>query len=197
MEIARPIAVREGILQILVRWIRSKDIERIQPATSAPRYVTSIHDKYMAGWIHSEMVNKGAVQCLADLTRDISVTRDVRLSIAQILSSLCAAPHTRAAVVEANCLNFLIGILHDHSDPSSEEVALYAGEAILQLAAGAITRASAFSGDDLEVLGDVSPDKRDSLVGYVLAALDGNVIGLQPSHRSFLYLAVILWKVAQ
>ena len=112
------------------------------------------------------MVNKGAVQCLADLTRDIAVTRGIRLEVAQILSSLCAAEHTRTAVVEANCINFLIGILYEHSDPSSEEVALFAGRAILQLAEGAITRASAFSGDDLEVRGSfVSPHKRDSLIG--------------------------------
>jgi hypothetical protein len=157
--------VREGILQILVSWISSKDIEKIRPAVSALRYVTSIDDKYMAGWIHSEMVNKGAVKCLADLTRDISVTRDIRLYVAQILSSLCAAPHTRAAIVEANCINFLIGILYEHSDPASEEIALFAGRAILQLAAGAITRASAFNGDDFEGSGYVTPNKRDALVG--------------------------------
>lgn len=165
VEIVRPIAVREGILHLLVSWIRSKDLEKIRPAASALRYVTSINDKYMAGWIHSEMVNKGAVQCLADLTRDIAVTRDIRLEIAQILSSLCAAPHTRAAVVEANCINFLIGVLYEHSDPSSEEVALFAGRAILQLAAGAITRASAFRDDDLEVFNSfVSSHKRDTLI---------------------------------
>ena len=167
VEIARPIAVRGGILQILVSWIRSKDREKIRPAASALRYLTSVKDKYMAGWIHSEMVNKGAVQGLADLTHDITVTHDVRLAIAQILSSLCAAPHTRAAVVEANSINFLIGILYDHNDPSTEEVALFAGSAILQLTAGAITRASAFCGGDLDGAGYVAPDKRDSLIEYV------------------------------
>ena len=48
VEVARPIAVREGILHLLVNWIRSKDLERIRPAASALRYVTSINDKYMA-----------------------------------------------------------------------------------------------------------------------------------------------------
>jgi hypothetical protein len=118
----------------------------------------------MAGWIHSEMVNKGAVESLADLTLDIALTRDVRLAIVQILSSLCAAPHTRAAVVESNCINFLIGVLHEHNDPTCKEVALHAGRAILQLVAGAITRASAFSGEDMRLLGCASPDKRDTLV---------------------------------
>jgi hypothetical protein len=168
VEIARPTAVREGILQILVSWIRSKDREKIRPAASALRYLTSVDDKYMAGWIHSEMVNKGAVKELANLTRDIWVTHDVRLAIAQILSSLCTAPHTRAAVVEANCINFLIGFLYEHSDASSEEVALFVGRAISQLAAGAITRSSALSGEDLDLVGFGSPDKQDSLVEYVL-----------------------------
>ena len=158
-------AVRKGCLQILVTWIRSTDRERIRSAVSALRYLTSVNDKYMAGWIHSEMINKGAVEGLAELTQDLSITHDVRLAIAQILSSLCAAPHTRAAVLEANCFQFLIGILYEHNiDPSSEELALFAGSAILQLAAGAIARASAFSQDDHEIIGLTSPDRRDSLI---------------------------------
>ena len=164
VEVARPIAVREGVLHILVCWIQYQDRDRIRTATSALRYITSIQDKYMAGWIHSEMINQGAVQCLADLTRDFSLTRDVRLSIAQILSSLCTASHTRAAVVETNCVNFLIGILYEHSDPSSSDVALFAGQAILQLAAGAISRASAFVGEDVEIFGSSPFDRRDSLI---------------------------------
>jgi hypothetical protein len=165
IETARPIAVREGVLQALICWIQSKDRDRTRSACSALRDITSVVDKYMAGWIHSEMVNQGAVQCLANLTQDFSLTREVRLSIAQILSSLCAAPHTRAAVVETNCINFLIGILYEHSDPSSSEVAVYAGQAILQLAAGAISRASAFIGDDVEPFGSTPIDRRDSLIG--------------------------------
>ena len=164
-EVARPIAVREGVLQALICWIQSNDRDRTRSACSALRDITSVVDKYMAGWIHSEMVNKGAVQCLANLTQDFSLTREVRLSIAQILSSLCAAPHTRAAVVETNCINFLIGILYEHNDPSSSEVAVYAGRAILQLAAGAISRAPAFVGDDVEPFGSTPIDRRDSLIG--------------------------------
>ena len=167
IEVAQPIAVREGVLQALICWIQSHDRDRTRSACSALRDITSVVDKYMAGWIHSEMVNQGAVQCLAHLTQDFSLTREVRLSIAQILSSLCAAPHTRAAVVETNCINFLIGILYEHNDPSSAEVAIYAGRAILQLAAGAISRASAFVGDDVEPFGSTPIDKRDSLIGYV------------------------------
>jgi hypothetical protein len=150
LDFARPIAVREGILHILVNWIGSNDREKIRSSVSSLLYLTSVSDKYLAGWIHSEMVNNRAVQGLADLTRDISVTYDVRLAIAKILSFLCAAPHTRAAVAEAKCIYFLIGILHDYSDPATEEAVSVAGIAIVQLAAGAITRVSSSTRDDLK-----------------------------------------------
>jgi hypothetical protein len=164
VEVARPIAVREGILRVLVDWIKSSDGEKIRPAVSALRYLTTITDKYMAGWIHSQMVNEGALQGILALTNDFSVGQDVKLAIAQILSALCVAPHTRAAVAEANCVNYLIGFLYDHSDQSSQEVALFAGRALMQLAAGAITRASVFGGNDMEMLDFIPADKRDALV---------------------------------
>ena len=164
VDVARPIAVREGLLPILVEWIKSKNREKVRPAVSALRYLTSIKDKYMAGWIHSQMVNEGALSEVVKLADDYNAGHDVRLAVAQILSSLCVAPHTRAAVVEAKCMYYLIGFLYDHADPASEEVALYAGRAITQLAAGAIMRASVFGGGDADILDFVSPDKRDSLV---------------------------------
>jgi hypothetical protein len=164
VEVARPIAVREGILRVLVDWIKSSDREKIRPAVSALRYLTTITDKYMAGWIHSQMVNEGALQGILALTDDYSVGQDVKLAIAQILSALCVAPHTRAAVAEANCINYLIGFLYEHSDQSSQEVALFAGTALTQLAAGAITRASVFGGNDMEMLDFIPPDKRDTIV---------------------------------
>lgn len=164
VDVARPIAVREGLLPILIEWIKSNDKDKVRPAVSALRYLTSIKDKYMAGWIHSQMVNEGALAEVIKLAENYNAGHDVRLAVAQILASLCVAPHTRAAVVEARCINYLIGFLYDHSDPASEEVALFAGHAITQLAAGAITRASVFGGGDTEILDFVSPDKRDSLV---------------------------------
>lgn len=179
VDVARPIAVREGLLPILVEWIKSKDKDKIGPAVSALRYLTSIKDKYMAGWIHSQMVNEGALSEVVELAGDYNAGHDVRLSVAQILSSLCVAPHTRAAVVEANCMSYLITFLFDHNDPASEEVALYAGRAITQLAAGAITRASVFGGGDPEILDFVSPDKRDSLVDVIVnSGALGSVIAI-------------------
>ena len=161
IEIARPIAVRERVLEVLVEWLETTDG---RAATLAMRDLTLIKENYMAGWIHSEMVNKGAVKALARLAHKPTVKHEVRLAIAQILSSLCAAPHTRAAVVEAKCLSFFIGFLHDISETSSEEVVLFSGSALMQLAAGAITRSIVLSGEEREIREAVSPDKSDTLV---------------------------------
>ena len=161
VEVARPIAVREGVLKILVDWIDRGDNGRNRLAAAySLRYLTSIKDKYMAGWIHSQMVNEGALPAIVRLTRDESLGPQVRLAIAQILASLCVAPHTRAAVVEAECIHFLVDILFEHV--TSQEVASYAAQALLQLAAGAITRASALGGDGVQSF--ATPDKRDKVV---------------------------------
>lgn len=156
VEIARPIAVREGILQTLVRWSESGDPEFIRTATLSLQCLTSVNDAYLAGWIHSEMVNKGAVKALANLTRTPNISHDVRLAIAQILASLCVAPHTRAAVVEANCIQFLVGFLYEPSEVSLRDVILSAGSALVHLARGAITRATILNDDEQDDENDIS-----------------------------------------
>jgi len=143
---ARPIAVREGLLAIFVEWIRSGVIDKVRPAASALRYLIAIQDKYMAGWIHSQVVNEGAVNEIVKLLNE-SVGQDVRLAVAEMLSYLCVAPHTRAAVVHANGVNYLVALLYEHSTPDSEDIVLFACTALLQLAAGAMTGASAECGD--------------------------------------------------
>jgi hypothetical protein len=160
VDVARPIAVREGLLRILVDWIRSKDIERVRPAASALRYLISIEDKYMAGWIHSQVVNEGAVNEIVKLLNE-SVGHDVRVAVAQMLSALCVAPHTRAAVVEARCVSYLVALLYEHNSPASEQMVQYAGSALLQLAAGAMCRASANS---LFLADSAAPDDQDSVI---------------------------------
>ena len=160
VDVARPIAVREGLLSILVDWIRSKDIERVRPAASALRYLISIEDKYMAGWIHSQVVNEGAVNEIVKLLNE-SVGYDVRVAVAQMLAALCVAPHTRAAVVEARCVSYLIALLYEHNSPASEQMVQYAGSALLQLAAGAMSRTSANS---LVLADSATPDDQDSVI---------------------------------
>jgi hypothetical protein len=156
VEVARPIAVREGILRTLVSWIKSKDPDKFRPAVSALRHLTLIKDSYMAGWIHSQIVvSEGILENIVKLVElmqdlDRGVGHDVQLAVAQILCCLCIAPHTRAAVAEANGIALLIQFLGEHNDPSSQEGAFFAGSALLQLASGAITRFAVFGDEAFE-----------------------------------------------
>lgn len=167
VDVARPVAVREGLLKVLVGWMKSKDREKVRPAATSLRDLTSTLDKYMAGWIHSQIVNEGALGEIVELV--VSYGHDVRLAVAQILSSLCVAPHTRAAVVEAQCIGYLIPLLWcEQSDPASQQVAYAAGSALLQLAAGAMTRGSVYDTDGGELDDAVSPDKRDMVISDIV-----------------------------
>lgn len=159
---ARPIAVREGLLTTLVEWIRSKQVEKIRPAASALRYLISIKDRYMAGWIHSQVVNEGAVSEIVKLLTE-SVGHDVRVAVAQMISALCVAPHTRAAVVEARCVSYLVALLYEHNAPASEDMVRYAASALLQLAAGAMVRATALSMNDVAI-DAASPDQQETVI---------------------------------
>ena len=175
VDVARPLAVREGLLKVLVGWMKSKDRDKVRPAATSLRDLTSTLDKYMAGWIHSQIVNEGALGEIVVLVVSSSYGHDVRLAVAQILSSLCIAPHTRAAVVEAQCIGYLIPLLWcEQSDPASQQVAYAAGSALLQLAAGAMTRASVYDADGGDLDDAVSPDKRDKVISDIV---NGGAIG--------------------
>jgi hypothetical protein len=148
IEWARPIAVREGLLATLVEWTRSKDVDKVRPAISALRYLVSVNDQYMAGWIHSQVVNEG---CVGEIVKRLneSVGHDTRVAVAQMLSALCVAPHTRAAVVEARCVGYLVALLYEHGTSESEGMVQFAASALLQLADGAMVRASGLSSNGL------------------------------------------------
>jgi hypothetical protein len=162
IDMARPIAVRKGLLKILVMWMRSQDREKIRCAAISVNELTSTLDNYMAGWIHSQIVNEGALREIVNLSKSAV---DVRLAVAEILRSLCVAPHTRAAVVEAKCIHCLIGLLYDFEDSSaSQKVAFAAGSALLQLVAGSMTRSSVLNSDNFEVDDSASVDKRDDVI---------------------------------
>ena len=160
---ARPIAVREGLLAIFVEWIRSGEIDKVRPAASALRYLIAIQDKYMAGWIHSQVVNEGAVNEIVKLLNE-SVGQDVRLAVAEMLSYLCVAPHTRAAVVQSNGVSYLVALLYEHSTPDSEDIVLFACTALLQLAAGAMTGADKDGFGDYDTMYSENPTQHSNVV---------------------------------
>lgn len=171
VDAARPLAVREGLIQVLVEWVKSKDPEKVRPAATSLRDLTSTSDKYMAGWIHSQTVDGGFLGEIVKLVECTEYGHDVRLAVAQILCSLCSAPHTRDAVVEAQCIKYLISLLwcDDSSDPSSKQVAYAAGSALLQLAAGAMTRAGYYDADAGGDCNDtLSTDPSDQVINDIV-----------------------------
>jgi hypothetical protein len=162
VDAARPIAVKEGLLTTLVDWTRSNDIDKVRPAVSALRYLVSINDQYMAGWIHSQVVNEGGIGEIVKLLNE-SVGHDTRVAVAQMLSALCIAPHTRAAVVEARCVGYLVAMLYEHGAPESEDMVHFAASALLQLAAGSMVRASSLSSNGME-LDATTIDRQDTVI---------------------------------
>ena len=69
----------------------------------------------------------------------------IRLAAAQILSGPIVAPHTRAEILEAKGMNYLVYLLGNSREAYTkweEPMALEAGNALLQLAAGAMMHAS-------------------------------------------------------
>ena len=170
----RPIVVREGLLRVLVDWIRSKDVDKVRPAASALRYLISIKDEYMAGWIHSQVVNEGSLEEIVKLLNE-SVGHDVRVAVSQMLSVLCVAPHTRAAVVEARCVTYLVALLYEHNAPAAEEMVHHACTALLQLAAGAVTRGSASTRNYMSIIDSATHDKQERVIKYVYAGKNSSL----------------------
>ena len=60
VEPARSIAVREGLLGVLVQWLKSAESDLVAPAAKAMRFLVTLDDSYMAGWIHTQIVNEDA-----------------------------------------------------------------------------------------------------------------------------------------
>lgn len=193
VEPARSIAVREGLLGVLVQWLNSGHNDLVFPAAKSIRFLATLDDSYMAGWIHSQIVNENARKfsgvgvsviiitwCLDQRLRfyftdiDLSMlpllilhfpTRpspnavpaivklttsdqaDVRLAVAEILASLSIAPHTRAAVIDNNGLDYLVQLLANYSTADGgwngqSPTTLAVGNALLQLASGAMANSN-------------------------------------------------------
>lgn len=164
MDMARPVAVREGFLKVLVIWLQSQDSEKVCAAALSVSELAATLDSYVAGWIHTLIVNEGVLSEIVQLSVSDKVVHDVRIAIAETLCSLCRAPHIRAAVVEAKCIHGLISFLYEFGDPSSQEVALAGGSALLQIVTGAMTRASVFNTDGFKLHESVFPDKQDDVI---------------------------------
>jgi hypothetical protein len=130
------ILVQDGVIEILVRWIKSKPDEFVSSALNALKKLTSSSNLYMVGWIHSQLIYEGAIPALIEISP--LFRREVRLSVAEILSNLTVAPLTRDAIVKAGGPTFLVHLLmneiqHIPNDSWDETLAVAAGTALLRL----------------------------------------------------------------
>jgi len=90
-------------------------------------------------------VNEDAIPAIVKLSG--SAQSDVRLAVAQILSSLSLAPHTRAAINKADGPSYLVQLLIHAmqdipNDTWDEHLALAAGNALLQLTAASMIQST-------------------------------------------------------
>ena len=144
VDVARSVSVREGLLSTIFEWLRSRNLFKMRPAAEALRHLISIEDQYVAGWIHSQLVNEGAVNEIVKLFNE-SISANVREAVAQMISVLCQTAQTRTAVVEARCVSYLVALLYEHNEPESENMVNYAASALLRLAGGGILQGEASS----------------------------------------------------
>lgn len=144
VDVARSVSVREGLLSTIIEWLRSRNLFKMRPAAEALRHLISIEDQYVAGWIHSQLVNEGAVNEIVKLFNE-SISANVREAVAQMISVLCQTAQTRTAVVEARCVSYLVALLYEHNEPESENMVNYAASALLRLAGGGILQGEASS----------------------------------------------------
>lgn len=136
VEYARPLALKEGVLQLLLQWLRSGDVELERPAANALKNLTLTKDGYLSGWVHSQLLFENALGRIVERLQ--SSDSGVRLAMAEIISSLTVAPHTRAGIIEARGVKYLVQVLGSVETQSSDDaLALAAGNALLCLAMSA------------------------------------------------------------
>lgn len=141
VESARPMAMKEGVLLLLLQWLTSGNLELERPAATSLRNLASTQDDYTAGWVHSQLLNENAlVHIVEQLQSDDS---GVRLCMAEIISSLTVSPRTRAGIIEARGVKYLVQLLGSVDVRARDEtLALAAGNALLRLALGGGTSES-------------------------------------------------------
>ncbi|KAL7550485.1 hypothetical protein ACHAWF_013717 [Thalassiosira exigua] len=138
VEYARPMAIKEGVMTLLLQWLRSGSLDLERPAANAIRNLALTPDNYTAGWVHSELLHANALVHIVKRLR--SSDSAVRLAMAEVILSLTVAPHTRAGIIDARGVKYLVRLLSSIDLQAQEEaLAVAAGNALLRLAVGTDT----------------------------------------------------------
>ncbi len=132
----RGLAMKEGVMNVLLKWMRSTDSRMEVIAATALRDLTVPESSsYTAGWVHSELLHDG--NAIADIVERLSAPNlEVRRCMAEIVSCLTCVPHTRAAIIDAQGIKRLGQVLatveRGRADDSVVNVAV--GNSLLNLA---------------------------------------------------------------
>ena len=128
------LAMNEGVMSILLKWLRSKDSKRQLIAANTLRDLIVSRHSYTAGWAHAELLNDG--KAIAEILERLLQATDLELKrcIAEIVSCLSSVPHTRAAIVEAQGFKCL-GLALANVETGYEDygIAVAVGKSLLNL----------------------------------------------------------------
>lgn len=132
----RGLAMKEGVMNILFKWMRSKDMNLELIAANALRDLTVLESSsYTAGWVHAELLHdKNAI---ADIIEGLSSPNlEVRRCMAEIVSCLIGVPHTRAAIIDAQGIKHLSQVLTtvEGGRVDDSAVCVAVGKSLLNLA---------------------------------------------------------------
>lgn len=132
----RGLAMKEGVMNVLLKWMRSNDLRMEVIAATALRDLTvPDSSSYTAGWVHAELLHDG--NAITDIVERLSAPNwEVRRCMAEIVSCLTGVPHTRAAIIDAQGIKRLGQVLatveRGCADDSVVNVAV--GNSLLNLA---------------------------------------------------------------
>lgn len=132
----RGLAMKEGVMNVLLKWMRSNDSRmEVIAATALKDLTVPESSSYTAGWVHAELLHDG--NAITDIVERLSAPNlEVRRCMAEIVSCLTGVPHTRAAIIDAQGIKRLGQVLatveRGRADDSVVNVAV--GNSLLNLA---------------------------------------------------------------
>ena len=136
VESCRGLVMKEGVLNILLKWMRSRDNKLELIAATALRDLTVSHSSYTAGWVHSELLHDG--NAIGDIVERLSAPNlEVKICMAEIVSCLSCVPHTRVAIIDAQGIKYLGQVLATvEMGCEDDRVNVAVGNSLLNLAIG-------------------------------------------------------------
>ena len=133
VEACHGLAMKEDVMNILLKWLRSNDKKLELNAAAALRDVTVSQNSYTTGWVHSELLHDGSA--ITDILERLSSPNlEVRRCMAEIVSRLTGLPHTRAAIVDVEGIKLLGQVLVGSGCEDDSAVTVAVANSLLNIA---------------------------------------------------------------